>query len=105
MAYYRLAAFALDDTAKRDLGRYIDRLLVILAEHPVFRTQPRQLRCGGAFTGLAWLMLNAERRDQFEKFLKPQHGAVQTELAVGIVARLRNGEIFSAAQGDCEVLA
>ena len=98
LAYYRLAGYALGDKKMEHSGRYIDRLMTILREHPVFQDPQRGNSAAVQPSALARLMLKAGRRDQLEKLMDAAGGDVRTELTVGLLGALAEQGKFDAAR-------
>ncbi len=84
------------DRARAD--RYVDRLLAILREHPVFQDPARGNVDAVSPTALAAFFIRAGRRDQWDAFLKRQPDAIRADLAIGEVGDLGLAGNFDSAR-------
>ena len=98
LAYWRLATFALREGPADKAGGYIDRMLQILREHPIFQDPNRGNTDAVAPSSLAELMLQAGRRGDLEQLIEAHRGEVRTELAAGLIAALASRGDFDAAR-------
>jgi tetratricopeptide (TPR) repeat protein len=97
LGYLHLARDATKAGDRARADRYVDRLLAILREHPVFQDPARGNVDAVGPSALAHFLFDANRREQWDAFLQSQKGDVRADVAIGEAATLGfQGELDAA---------
>jgi len=98
LGYLELAGDASNGGDRGRADRYVDRLLALLREHPGFQDPARGNVDAVSPTGLAALLMETGRRDQWDAFIASQPDPLRADLAIGQVGTLALKGDFDAAR-------